>query len=147
MEFKTKNKFWSSIEIRSQTGEKMNRQEHTRAGKLVNTAGTGKAESKVCSTHAKQTLPAIFFGQRCSLNAIKWFHPCVSSTSSSFGNISGAALINSPGERSAKAHTCRCESKLRQTLFVSIIKSNSTKNLRFYIFQAGAQGTRLLFLF
>lgn len=56
--------------------------------------------------------------------------------------MSGAALNNSPGERSTKAHTCESESKLTQTLFMSVIKSNSTKNLRFSIFQAGAQGTR-----
>lgn len=135
-----KNNCWSSIEIRSQIGEKINRQEHARDGKLLNIAGTCK--SKLCFTCAKQSLSAIFFGQRCSLNAIKWFHPCVSSTSSSSRNISGAAMNSRSGERSSKAHTCRSESKLTQTLFVSIIKSNSTKSLRFSIFQAGAQETR-----
>lgn len=135
-----KKNFWS-IQIRSQTGERMSNRQTCKRCKLVNTAGSCKPESKVCSPCAKQTLPAIFFGQRCSLNAIKWFHPCVSSTSSSFGNISDAAL-NSPGERSTKTHTHRSESKLTQILFVSIIKSSSTKNLRFSTFQAGAQGTR-----
>lgn len=59
MKFNTKkkknnqNKWWSSIEIRSHNGERM--QEHARAGKLVNIAGTCKPESKVCSTCPKQS--------------------------------------------------------------------------------------------